>query len=49
MKTNLDKYFKDERFWIFGAAFKTLNKRFNFDQIDLKEYNKLYQRFLKLL
>ena len=49
MKTKADEFFKDERFWLFSAAFKTLSKRFNFKQIDLKEYNKLYQRFLKLL
>lgn len=48
MKTQND-YFKEKLYWYFSAAFKTLNKRFQFSQIDLKEFNKLYEKFLKVL
>lgn len=46
MKTQND-YFNEKMYQYFSAAFNTLNKRFNFSQIDLKEFNKLYQKFLK--
>ena len=44
-----DELFNNPKYWIWGAAFKVLSKRFDFSQIDLGEYNKLFNQFLKML
>lgn len=47
MKSKLDKYFKDQNYQLFSACFKVLDKYFKFNQIDLKQFNRLYEQFIK--